>query len=98
LRSHFCAAGFTGIPQAEIAPITGPMYQLFVFFMITDPRPLEVEAGPCVVAFAWPWRNDFCGLISVYAPLYALFMSVRSMSSESWWNQGKLRQQCTIKR
>jgi hypothetical protein len=26
-------------PRApEIAPITGPMYQLFVFFMITDPR------------------------------------------------------------
>ena len=23
---------------AELAPITGPMYQLFVFFMITDPR------------------------------------------------------------
>ncbi|OLB49517.1 MAG: hypothetical protein AUI08_07885 [Gemmatimonadetes bacterium 13_2_20CM_2_65_7] len=23
---------------AEIAPITGPMYQLFVFFMVTDPR------------------------------------------------------------
>jgi Na+-transporting NADH:ubiquinone oxidoreductase subunit NqrB len=23
---------------AEIAPLTGPMYQLFVFFMITDPR------------------------------------------------------------
>src|ERR1035437_10571794 len=22
----------------EIAPITGPMYQLFVFFMVTDPR------------------------------------------------------------
>jgi Na+-transporting NADH:ubiquinone oxidoreductase subunit NqrB len=30
-----------GMGQAvlpEIAPITGPMYQLFVFFMITDPR------------------------------------------------------------
>ncbi len=28
----------TGTPLlAEIAPITGPMYQLFVFFMITDP-------------------------------------------------------------
>jgi Na+-translocating ferredoxin:NAD+ oxidoreductase RnfD subunit len=28
-----------GQPLApEIAPITGPMYQLFVFFMITDPR------------------------------------------------------------
>lgn len=24
--------------MTEIAPITGPMYQLFVFFMITDPR------------------------------------------------------------
>jgi len=24
----------------EIAPITGPMYQLFIFFMITDPRTL----------------------------------------------------------
>ena len=23
---------------AEVAPITGPMYQLFIFFMITDPR------------------------------------------------------------
>lgn len=23
---------------AEIAPVTGPMYQLFIFFMITDPR------------------------------------------------------------
>jgi Na+-translocating ferredoxin:NAD+ oxidoreductase RnfD subunit len=23
---------------AEVAPITGPMYQLFVFFMVTDPR------------------------------------------------------------
>src|SRR4029079_13426485 len=22
----------------ELAPVTGPMYQLFVFFMITDPR------------------------------------------------------------
>ena len=23
---------------AELAPITGPMYQLFIFFMVTDPR------------------------------------------------------------
>jgi Na+-translocating ferredoxin:NAD+ oxidoreductase RnfD subunit len=23
---------------AEVAPITGPMYQLFIFFMITDPK------------------------------------------------------------
>jgi enediyne biosynthesis protein E5 len=29
----------TGHPLlSEVAPITGPMYQLFIFFMITDPR------------------------------------------------------------
>ena len=32
-------ASVLGLPVLpEIAPITGPMYQLFVFFMITDPR------------------------------------------------------------
>ena len=32
-------ATLLGLPVLpEIAPITGPMYQLFVFFMITDPR------------------------------------------------------------
>lgn len=39
----FCAfaalrSAVTGVPLlVELAPITGPMYQLFVFFMITDP-------------------------------------------------------------
>ncbi len=27
-----------GPPLIEIAPVTGPMYQLFLFFMVTDPR------------------------------------------------------------
>ncbi len=30
---------------AEIAPITGPMYQLFVLFMITDPRTTVASRG-----------------------------------------------------
>ncbi|MEO8910122.1 MAG: RnfABCDGE type electron transport complex subunit D [Gemmatimonadaceae bacterium] len=35
----------------EIAPITGPMYQLFVFFMITDPRTVvRGKRGQIVVA------------------------------------------------
>ena len=35
LLRHFIVGG----PLfAELAPITGPMYQLFVFFMVTDPR------------------------------------------------------------
>jgi Na+-translocating ferredoxin:NAD+ oxidoreductase RnfD subunit len=32
------AAAFGQSVLPEIAPITGPMYQLFIFFMITDPR------------------------------------------------------------
>ena len=36
----------------EIAPITGPMYQLFIFFMITDPRTIVKGRGRQVaVAF-----------------------------------------------
>jgi Na+-translocating ferredoxin:NAD+ oxidoreductase RnfD subunit len=33
----------------EIAPITGPMYQLFVFFMITDPRTVVRGRHPQMV-------------------------------------------------
>ena len=36
---------------AEIAPITGPMYQLFVFFMVTDPRTtVRTRRGRILVA------------------------------------------------
>ncbi len=32
-------SGIEGVPWLpEVAPLTGPMYQLFAFFMITDPR------------------------------------------------------------
>jgi enediyne biosynthesis protein E5 len=33
----------------ELAPITGPMYQLFVFFMITDPRTVVRGRRPQIV-------------------------------------------------
>lgn len=36
---------------AEVAPITGPMYQLFIFFMITDPRTtVSTQSGRIAVA------------------------------------------------
>src|SRR3989440_8308568 len=49
----FLRSWITGDPwQAEVAPITGPMYQLFVFFMITDPKTtVRSKLGQCVVAF-----------------------------------------------
>ena len=37
------AAAFGQPVLPEIAPITGPMYQLFIFFMITDPRTVVSE-------------------------------------------------------
>src|SRR5258708_10700213 len=39
----------TGDPwRSEISPITGPMYQLFIFFIITDPKTtVRSKLGPC---------------------------------------------------
>src|SRR5882757_6468090 len=41
----------TGNPWlASVAPITGPMYQLFIFFMVTDPRTtVRPRWGQCAV-------------------------------------------------
>jgi enediyne biosynthesis protein E5 len=68
---------FTGHPfLAEVAPITGPMYQLFVFFMITDPKTtVQSKWGQCVVAFCVAFAEMVLRLNqSVHAPYYALFI------------------------
>lgn len=61
---------------AELAPITGPMYQLFIFFMITDPRTtLSTTRGRCAVALAIAAVEAVLRLAEViYAPFYALFL------------------------
>ena len=67
----------TGHPwQAEVAPITGPMYQLFVFFMITDPKTtVRSRMAQCVVAFVVAFVEFLLRLNQVvYAPIYALFL------------------------
>ncbi len=72
----FLRAHITGDPwQAEISPITGPMYQLFIFFMITDPKTtVRSVRGQCIVAVAVAVLEFFFRLnSSIYAPLYALF-------------------------
>ncbi|MFN2493976.1 MAG: RnfABCDGE type electron transport complex subunit D, partial [Pyrinomonadaceae bacterium] len=66
----------TGDPWlAEVAPITGPMYQLFVFFMITDPKTtVRSRTGQCVVAFCIALVEFILRLDQVvYAPIFALF-------------------------
>ncbi len=72
----FLRAHITGDPwQSEISPITGPMYQLFMFFMITDPKTtVRSRPGRCIVAVAVAVLEFFFRLdSSIYAPLYALF-------------------------
>ena len=71
LRAHI-----TGDPwRSEISPITGPMYQLFIFFMITDPKTtVRSRLGQCVVAACIAILEFIFRLnSSIYAPLYALF-------------------------
>jgi enediyne biosynthesis protein E5 len=62
--------------MAEISPITGPMYQLFVLFMITDPKTTVSTAhGRILVAFLIGLVEFFFRLNeAVYAPFYALFV------------------------
>jgi hypothetical protein len=72
----FLRSWITGDPwQSEISPITGPMYQLFIFFMITDPKTtVRSRTGQCVVAFLVAVAEMLLRLNScVFAPLYALF-------------------------
>jgi enediyne biosynthesis protein E5 len=61
----------------EIAPITGPMYQLFVLFMITDPKTtVSTRKGRMLVAFLIALVETFFRLgEAVYAPFYALFLT-----------------------
>ena len=60
----------------EVAPITGPMYQLFIFFMITDPKTtVRPKWGQCVVVVHRRVRRSVMRLKQVvYAPFYALFL------------------------
>lgn len=60
---------------AEVAPITGPMYQLFALFMITDPKTTVSSTwGAVAVAVVIAFVEMLFRLAEViYAPFYALF-------------------------
>ena len=88
-------AWMTGNPwQSEIAPITGPEYQLFIFFMITDPKTtVRSKTGQCVVAFCVALVEMILRLDQVvYAPFYALFMvGPIATFAEDWINTRRER-------
>ena len=83
-------SALTGHPfESEIAPITGPMYQLFVFFMITDPKTtVKTKWGQCLVAFLVAFAEFIFRLNQVvYAPFYALFfVGPAANLIEIWWD------------
>ncbi|HKK46751.1 MAG TPA: hypothetical protein VJ964_14590 [Balneolaceae bacterium] len=102
-RFHVCAtyvlsflffglirAYITGDPYlAEISPITGPMYQLFTFFMITDPKTtVQSKWGRILVVIVVAFVEMILRLHeAVYAPFYALFIvGPIAMAVEIWWN------------
>ena len=67
----------TGHPfLSEVAPITGPMYQLYIFFMITDPKTtVRSFPGQCIVAFLVAAVEAIFRLFEfVHAPYYSLFL------------------------
>jgi hypothetical protein len=84
----FLRSWVTGSPwQSEIAPITGPMYQLFIFFMITDPKTtVRTKRGQILVVFLVALMEMVLRLEQVvYAPFYALFIvGPSAMLVEIW--------------
>jgi Na+-translocating ferredoxin:NAD+ oxidoreductase RnfD subunit len=89
----FLRSWITGDPwQSEIAPITGPMYQLFVFFMVTDPKTtVKPKWGQILVVFLVAFAEFIFRLMQVvYAPFYALFtVGPAANMIEIWWESRK---------
>jgi len=83
---------------AEVAPVTGPMYQLFIFFMITDPattvstpkRRMLVAVAVAVVEFGIRLAGD--RQVDLLTPLYysppILALAVVGPLA-MWWDLGR---------
>jgi len=72
---------------AEVAPITGPMYQLFIFFMITDPRTtVKGKRAQCLVAFLVAAMEMVLRLAEIiHAPFFALtIIGPAALAIEIW--------------
>jgi hypothetical protein len=67
----FLRAALTNQPwQATIAPITWPMFQLYIFFMITDPRTTtKARWSQCVVVV----------LVAIVETIFRLFEETHAL-------------------
>jgi hypothetical protein len=86
----------------EVAPLTGPMYQLYMFFMITDPKTTtHYKWSQCLVAgivavaeavfrLAPTWSARVPEFLSFDAAYLALFVVGPTANLiEIWWTAGK---------
>src|SRR3984957_7545289 len=89
----FVRSFITGNPwQSEVAPLTGPMYQLFIFFMITDPKTtVKSTKWECIVVAIVALVEMILRLDHVvYAPFYALFLvGPVALLIEQWMDSRK---------
>jgi Na+-transporting NADH:ubiquinone oxidoreductase subunit NqrB len=90
----FLRSYLTGSPwQSEIAPITGPMYQLFIFFMVTDPKTtVNGKFWQCAVVAIVALAEMILRLTQVvYAPFYALFLvGPAALLIQMWWESRRV--------
>ncbi len=90
-------SGITGHSfLAEVAPITGPMYQLFIFFMITDPKTtVKPKWAQCLVASLVAVVEMVLRLAeNIYAPFYALtIVGPAAMVIDTWMRSKREQRQ-----
>ena len=79
--------------SASVAPITGPMYQLFIFFMVTDPKTtVRSKLWQCVVVFVVALVEMVLRLNQIlYAPFYALFIVGPIAMLVDFWAEDRVR-------
>jgi enediyne biosynthesis protein E5 len=88
----FVRSWITGSPwQSEVAPLTGPMYQLFIFFMITDPKTtVKSKKWQAIVVAIVAVAEMILRLDQVvYAPFYALFLVGPSALLVEYWFESR---------
>jgi enediyne biosynthesis protein E5 len=105
VASFLAFAAFRGLITghgflAEASPITGPMYQLFIFFMITDPRTtVTPKWAQCLVAFLIAAMETVLRLNeNIHAPYYALtIVGPAAMAIQFWWTAKSSVQKTMVK-
>lgn len=79
---------------SEVSPVTSPEYQLFIFFMITDPKTtVRSKLGQSLTVIAVAVVEMFFRFDqSVYAELYALFwIGPIALLIEMWLNARRMK-------